>query len=307
LQIKSLHLESPLILAPLAGYTDLAFRLLCRQFGAGLCYTEMISCHGLVYQKEKTQLLTRTVPEERPVALQLFGADPIIMGEAAALVSDMPVDIIDINMGCPVRKVTKKGAGAALMKDAYLAATIISEVCNNTNLPVTVKIRTGWNHDSTVAPDFAKMAEDSGASAIAVHGRTWSQGFVGQVDWQTIARVKKNVAIPVIGNGDVNSYQEALQFMDNTGCDGIMIGRAALGNPWVFSPEGIPTSLAKRMAGLKRHLELIQEFSNTDKILPKIKNQAGRYFKGIAGGSAIRMQIYQAGSFDEILKLTQSL
>jgi len=307
LQIKSLHLESPLILAPLAGYTDLAFRLLCRQFGAGLCYTEMISCHGLVYQKEKTQLLTRTVPEERPVALQLFGADPIIMGEAAALVSDMPVDIIDINMGCPVRKVTKKGAGAALMKDAYLAATIISEVCNNTNLPVTVKIRTGWNHDSTVAPDFAKMAEDSGASAIAVHGRTWSQGFVGQVDWQTIARVKKNVAIPVIGNGDVNSYQEALQFMDNTGCDGIMIGRAALGNPWVFSPEGIPTSLAKRVAGLKRHLELIQEFSNTDKILPKIKNQAGRYFKGIAGGSAIRMQIYQAGSFDEILKLTQSL
>ena len=307
MQIKSLHLESPLILAPLAGYTDLAFRLLCRQFGAGLCYTEMISCHGLVYQKEKTQLLTRTVPEERPVALQLFGADPIIMGEAAALVSDMPVDIIDINMGCPVRKVTKKGAGAALMKDAYLAATIISEVCNNTNLPVTVKIRTGWNHDSIVAPDFAKMAEDNGANAIAVHGRTWSQGFVGQVDWQTIARVKKNVAIPVIGNGDVNTYQEALQFMDNTGCDGIMIGRAALGNPWVFSPEGIPTSLAKRMAGLKRHLELIQEFSNTDKILPKIKNQAGRYFKGIAGGSAIRMQIYQAGSFDEILKLTQSL
>jgi nifR3 family TIM-barrel protein len=307
LQIKSLHLESPLILAPLAGYTDLAFRLLCRQFGAGLCYTEMISCHGLVYQKEKTQLLTRTVPEERPVALQLFGADPIIMGEAAALVSDMPVDIIDINMGCPVRKVTKKGAGAALMKDAYLAATIISEVCNNTNLPVTVKIRTGWNHDSTVAPDFAKMAEDNGASAIAVHGRTWSQGFVGQVDWQTIARVKKNVAIPVIGNGDVNTYQEALQFMDNTGCDGIMIGRAALGNPWVFSPEGIPTSIAKRMAGLKRHLELIQKYSNTDKILPKIKNQAGRYFKGIAGGSAIRMQIYQAGSFDGILKLTQSL
>ncbi|MDX2434253.1 MAG: tRNA dihydrouridine synthase DusB [Desulfobacterales bacterium] len=307
MQIKSLHLESPLILAPLAGYTDLAFRLLCRQFGAGLCYTEMISCHGLVYQKEKTQLLTRTVPEERPVALQLFGADPIIMGEAAALVSDMPVDIIDINMGCPVRKVTKKGAGAALMKDAYLAATIISEVCNNTNLPVTVKIRTGWNHDSIVAPDFAKMAEDNGASAIAVHGRTWSQGFVGQVDWQTIARVKKNVAIPVIGNGDVNTYQEALQFMDNTGCDGIMIGRAALGNPWVFSPEGIPTSLAKRMAGLKRHLELIQDFSNTDKILPKIKTQAGQYFKGIAGGSAIRMQIYQAGSFDEILKLTQSL
>ena len=307
MQIKSLHLESPLILAPLAGYTDLPFRLLCRQFGAGLCYTEMISCHGLVYQKEKTKFLTRTIPEERPVALQLFGADPIIMGEAAAMVSDMPVDIIDINMGCPVRKVTKKGAGAALMKDAYLAATIISEVCRNTNLPVTVKIRTGWNHDSIVAPDFAKMAQDNGASAIAVHGRTWSQGFGGPVDWQTIARVKKNVTIPVIGNGDVNTYHEALQFIEMTGCDGIMIGRAALGNPWVFSSEGTPTSLAKRMAGLKRHLEFIQQFSNPDKILPKIRNQAGRYFKGIPGGSSIRMQIYQAKSFEEILSLAQSL
>ena len=307
MQIKSLHLESPLILAPLAGYTDLAFRLLCRQFGAGLCYTEMISCHGLVYQKEKTKFLTRTVPEERPVALQLFGADPIIMGEAAAMVSDMPVDIIDINMGCPVRKVTKKGAGAALMKDAYLASTIISEVCRNTNLPVTVKIRTGLNHDSIIAPDFAKMAEDNGASAIAVHGRTWSQGFVGEVDWQTIARVKKNVTIPVIGNGDVNTYHEALQFIEMTGCDGIMIGRAALGNPWVFSPEGNPTSLAKRMAGLKCHLEFIQQFNNPDKILPKIRNQAGRYFKGIPGGSSIRMQIYQAKSFEEILTLAQSL
>ena len=179
LQIKSLRLESPLILAPLAGYSDLSFRLLCRQFGAGLCYTEMISCHGLVYQKEKTLRMTRTVPEERPVALQLFGSDPDMMGQAAALVSDMPVDIIDINMGCPVRKVTKKGAGAALMKDMKLAAVNYLRSVQKYDLPVTVKIRTGWNHDSIVAPEFAKMAEDNGASAIAVHGRTWSQGFGG--------------------------------------------------------------------------------------------------------------------------------
>ena len=303
LQIKSLRLESPLILAPLAGYTDLPFRLLCRQFGAGLCYTEMISCHGLVYQKEKTIRMTRTIPEERPVALQLFGADPDKMGQAAALVSDMQVDIIDINMGCPVRKVTKKGAGAALMKNTKLAATIISEVCKNTDLPVTVKIRTGWNHDSIVAPEFARMAEDNGASAIAVHGRTWSQGFGGQVDWQTIAQTKKNVSIPVIGNGDVDTYSKALQFMEETNCDGIMIGRASFGNPWVFTPEGTPNSLVKRMEGLKRHLEIISKFSNPDKILPKIKNQAGRYFKGIHGGAAIRRQIYDAKSFDEILNL----
>ena len=307
MQIKSLRLKSPLILAPLAGYSDLSFRLLCRQYGAGLCYTEMISCHGLVYQKEKTLRMTVTVPEERPVALQLFGSDPDKMGQAASLVSDMPVDIIDINMGCPVRKVTKKGAGAALMKDMGLAASIISEVCNNTDLPVTVKIRTGWNHDSVVAPEFAKMAEDNGASAIAVHGRTWSQGFGGQVDWQTISRVKKNVSIPVIGNGDVDTYQSAIQFMEQTGCDGMMIGRAALGNPWVFTSDGTPNSLAKRMAGMRRHLEIIQRFNNPDKILPKIRNQAGRYFKGIAGGSSIRKQIYEARSFEEILQLAQSL
>jgi tRNA-dihydrouridine synthase B len=307
LQIKSIPLVSPFILAPLAGYTDLPFRILCRQFGAGLCYTEMISCHGLVYQKEKTLRMTMTVPEERPVALQLFGADPVKMGQAAALISEMPVDIIDINMGCPVRKVIKKGAGAALMKTPKPAAKIISEVCKNTTLPVTVKIRTGWNHDSIVAPEFAKMAEDNGASAIAVHGRTWSQGFGGQVDWQTISQVKKNVSIPVIGNGDVDTYDAAILAMEKTGCDGIMIGRAALGNPWVFTPEGIPTSLVKRMAGLRRHLEIIQKFSNPDKTLPKIRNQAGRYFKGIAGGSSIRGQIYQARSFNEILKLAQSL
>ena len=307
LQIKSIPLVSPLILAPLAGYTDLPFRILCRQFGAGLCYTEMISCHGLVYQKEKTLRMTMTVPEERPVALQLFGADPVKMGQAAAIVSEMEVDIIDINMGCPVRKVIKKGAGAALMKDPKLAATIISEVCKNTTLPVTVKIRTGWNHDSIVAPEFAKMAEDNGASAIAVHGRTWSQGFGGQVDWQTISRVKKNVSIPVIGNGDVDTYDAAILAMEKTGCDGIMIGRAALGNPWVFTPEGIPTSLVKRMAGLRRHLDIIRKFSNPNKILPKIRNQAGRYFKGIAGGSSIRGQIYQARSFNEILELAQSI
>lgn len=307
MQIKSIPLVSPLILAPLAGYTDLPFRILCRQFGAGLCYTEMISCHGLVYQKEKTLRMTMTVPEERPVALQLFGADPVKMGQAAAIVSDMEVDIIDINMGCPVRKVIKKGAGAALMKTPKPAAKIISEVYKNTTLPVTVKIRTGWNHDSIVAPEFAKMAEDNGVSAIAVHGRTWSQGFGGQVDWQTISQVKKNVSIPVIGNGDVDTYDAAILVMKKTGCDGIMIGRAALGNPWVFTPEGIPTSLVKRMAGLRRHLEIIQKFSNPDKTLPKIRNQAGRYFKGIAGGSSIRGQIYQARSFNEILKLAHSL
>ncbi len=306
LQIKTLQLKNPLILAPLAGYTDLPFRLLCRTFGAALCYTEMISCHGLVYDMKKTLQMTRTVPEERPVALQLFGADPVKMGEAAAIVSGMDIDIIDINMGCPAKKVVKKGAGAALLQDPKLAAAIIQRVCDNTSLPVTVKIRTGWNHDAIVAPDFAKMAEDSGANGIAVHGRTWSQGFGGSVDWQTIARVKNNVSIPVIGNGDITAYHEASDFLEKTGCDGVMIGRGALGNPWVFTPGGTPATLAGRMQGLTHHLQLIRQYSNPDKILAKIKNHAGRYFKGITGGASMRRQIYSAPTFEALFELTRS-
>ena len=305
-QLKSLQIDTPLILAPLAGYTDLPFRLLCRQYGAGLCYTEMISCHGLVYNKKKTLQMTRTVSEERPVSLQLFGADPVLMGEAAGIVSDMNVDIIDINMGCPVKKVVKKGAGAALMRNLDLAAAIIRQVCSKTSLPVTVKIRTGWSHDTLVAPEFARMAEDNGASGIAVHGRTWTQGFGGEVDWQTISSVKKSVAIPVIGNGDISTYQDGLAFLQKSGCDGVMIGRGALGNPWVFSEDGTPKTLAKRMIGLTDHLYLIQKYSRPDKILAKIKNHAGRYFKGIAGGSAIRRKIYDASCFEELLEISRS-
>ncbi|MDX1775570.1 MAG: tRNA dihydrouridine synthase DusB [Desulfobulbales bacterium] len=305
-QIKGLQLNNPLILAPLAGYSDLPFRLLCRQFGAALCYTEMISCHGLVYNKAKTLQLTLTIPEERPVALQLFGADPVIMGEAAAIVSGMDIDIIDINMGCPVKKVVKKGAGSALMKDRGLAAAIIRQVSKNTSLPVTVKMRTGWNHDTIVAPEFAKMAEDNGASAIAVHGRTWSQGFGGKADWGIIAQVKKSVGIPVIGNGDISSYQEAFTFQEQSGCDGVMVGRAAMGNPWIFAREGTPATLVKRMQGLERHLQLIEKFSNPDKILARIKNHAGRYFKGISGGSAVRKRIYSAATFTALRELTRS-
>ena len=305
-QIKTIQLENPFILAPLAGYSDLPFRLLCRRYGAALCYTEMISCHGLVYNKKKTLQLTQTVVQEKPVSLQLFGADPVLMGEAAAIVSDMEIDIIDINMGCPVKKVVKKGAGAALMQNKKIAADIISQVCKKTSLPVTIKIRTGWSHDTITAPEFARMAEDNGASGIAVHGRTWTQGFSGEVDWKTIAQVKNSVTIPVIGNGNIATYQEGLECLKMSGCDGVMIGRAALGNPWVFSEGGTPETLAKRMIGLADHLQLIQKYSNPDAILARIKNHAGRYFKGIAGGSFIRRQIYGATSFDELLKISLS-
>jgi len=303
MHIASLSLNSPLFLAPLAGYTDLAFRLLCREHGAGMCFSEMISSQGLVRLQQKTMQMVQTVPEERPVAFQLFGSDPDIMGEAAAILSAKPIDMIDINMGCPVKKVIKTGAGAALMKEPALAEKIIRQVCKNSTIPVSVKIRSGWDRATINATDFANMAEDAGVSAVTIHGRTWTQGFSGQVDWRIITRVKQAVSIPVIGNGDIHTFNDALAMMSVTGCDGAMIGRAALGNPWVFHPKGTPSSIRGRLTAVKRHLELISEYSPADRILAKIKNHLGRYLKGIPGGSAFRKRIYDAGSFLELREL----
>jgi tRNA-dihydrouridine synthase B len=306
MQIDSLGLDNPFILAPLAGYTDLAFRQLCREYGAGMCFSEMISSHGLAYRQQKTLQLTRTVPEERPTVLQLFGAKPDIMGAAAAILSDLPIDMIDINMGCPVKKVVKTGAGSALMKAPKLAAEIIEQVRKNSRLPVSVKIRSGWTQESINAVEFAQMAEDAGARLISVHGRTWAQGFSGRADWRIIGLVKEAVSIPVVGNGDIKTYHDGLAMMAETGCDGVMIGRAALGNPWVFQSAGRPHRLDQRMTGLKRYLELVSKYYPVDKILAKTKNQAGRYFKDIQGGSAVRRQIYGVKSFAELEELTAS-
>lgn len=302
------HLKNnPFILAPLAGFTDIAFRRLCREYGAGLCYSEMISCHGLVYEQERTRQMLASVPEERPVVFQLFGADPDIMAEAAAILAALPIDGIDINMGCPIKKVTKRGAGSALLREPKLAAAIIRRVVDNSKLPVLVKIRSGWNHETIVAPEFAKMAEDNGAGAVAVHGRTWSDGFKGKADWGIIGRVKETVSIPVIGNGDVNSYEDGLAMMEKTGCDAVMVGRAALGNPWIFQPGGRPRSMAGRTAGLKRHLELLNAHFPVDTILARIKNHAGRYFKGIAGGAVIRRRIYNTRTFADLERVVSSI
>jgi nifR3 family TIM-barrel protein len=303
MHIGSLHLNNPFILAPLAGYTDLPFRHVCRESGAALCYSEMISCHGLVYRQQNTLNMTRSSGAERPVAMQLFGEDAKKMGDAAAILSELPIDLIDLNMGCPVKKVVKKGAGAALMRDPARAAAIIRAVCLNSRQPVTVKIRSGWNHQEINAVEFALMAEEHGASAVAVHARTWSDGFSGTVDWRIIARVKAAVSIPVIGNGDVLSHADGVRMMAETNCDGVMIGRAALGAPWIFNPEaGSSPSLSYRARALDRHLMLIEDFyqATAEKILPRIKNQAGRYFKGLAGGAEIRRQIYQMKKFSQL-------
>ena len=250
LTIGQIKLASPFVLAPLAGYTDLPFRLVCKEYGASLVYSEMISCHGLVYEQKNTWAMLRTVAEERPFAIQLFGSDPEMMGRAAAIASTMPADLIDINMGCPVRKVVKKGAGAALMKDLPRAQAVIQAVCANATLPVTVKCRSGWDDTTLNAPQLAIIAEAAGVAAITVHARTWAQGFGGLADRGMIARVKQTVSIPVIGNGDVLCYQDGLSLMAETGCDGVMVGRGALGNPWVFSAGKPPATLVERLPAI---------------------------------------------------------
>ncbi|HSH12361.1 MAG TPA: tRNA dihydrouridine synthase DusB, partial [Desulfurivibrionaceae bacterium] len=293
------------ILAPLAGYTDLPFRMLCRENGAAMVYSEMLSCHGLVFRQKNTLEMLATVGEERPVAMQLFGAEPEFMGEAAAYLSQLPIDAIDINMGCPVRKVIQKGAGCALMRQPKLAEEIINKVRANTHLPVTVKFRIGWTHQEIIGPEFAKMAEGSGAAAVTVHGRTWSDGFGGTVNRAAIAQVKRAVTIPVIGNGDIHSYQEGLAMMAETGCDAVMIGRAALGNPFVFRPEGRPATAAGILPTLARHLQLIERFCPVELVLARTKNQAGRYFKGQPGSSALRKKIYDVRSFPELTEVIE--
>lgn len=307
MRIAGLTLENPFVLAPLAGHTDLAFRLLCREYGAGLVFSEMISCHGLAHQQKNTLEMTRTSPAERPVAMQLFGADPAVLGRAAAMLSELPIDLLDINMGCPVKKVTKKGAGCALMNDLRLAERLIKAVCANTDLPVSVKFRSGVNHRNIIAPEFAQMAESAGAAAVTVHGRTWSAGFSGRVDREVIARVKQAVSIPVIGNGDIKSYEEGLAMMAETGCDGVMIGRAALGAPWIFSAGMSATPpLGFRLRALARHLALIKKHHPAGN-LARVKNQAGRYFKALPGGGLIRKQIYATKSIAVLDALIGSL
>jgi len=307
MHFQSFLSKNPLVLAPLAGYTDLAFRLLCRETGAGICVTEMISCHGLIYGQKNTLVLLNSAPEDRPLGVQLFGADPEAMGRAAALINPKQADFIDINMGCPVRKVTRKGAGSALMKNPKLAAEIITAVVRQAAMPVTVKFRSGWTQDAITAPDFARMAEQAGAAAVTVHGRTWSQGFSGSADWNVIKAVKQAVSIPVIGNGDILSYQDSIAMRNETGCDGVMIGRGSLGNPWVFSPSGRPATLSGRMPVLRRHLELAREYLPAEKMLFRIKNHLARYLAGLPGASRMRQDIMAASDLTTLWEYMETL
>lgn len=235
LKIGNVELKNNLILAPMAGVTDLPFRLLCKQQGAGLLCMEMVSAKAIYYNNKNTEALMEIHEEERPVSLQLFGSDPYIMSEIAKRIEERPFSILDINMGCPVPKVVNNQEGSALMKEPKLVKEIVTQTVKAIKKPVTVKIRKGFDENNINAVEIAKIIEDSGAAAIAVHGRTREQYYSGKADWDIIRQVKENVSIPVIGNGDVVDPQSALKLKQETGCDGIMIGRGVRGNPWLFS------------------------------------------------------------------------
>ena len=297
LELGLLKLPNPVILAPMAGVTDPPFRQIVRSYHRGLLCGEMISSMALHYNSEKTRDYFKVDPAEKPVSMQIFGANPALMAAAAREVEANGADIIDINMGCPVPKVVKNGEGAALLNNLPLAGRIIKAVVDNVKIPVTVKLRLGWDQDHIVAPELAKIAADCGVAGVTVHGRTREQFYQGKADWDGIAEVKRSVSIPVIGNGDVNSPAAAKALIKQTGCDGVMIGQAALGNPWLFHQvvtyleRGIledEPSLNEKFAVIWRHLELQVAYSGPERGLKEMRKHFAWYIKGMPGSAKMR-------------------
>lgn len=309
MNIGSIQLENPVIAAPMAGITDKAYRILAKEAGCGLVCTEMVSDQALLYGNVKTGAIMNITGEVRPVSVQIFGSDPAYMAGAAEIVASCGASLIDINMGCPTPKIVRNGEGSALMKDPKKAAEIVRSVVARVEVPVTVKMRKGWDEKSVNAVELALAVVDAGAAAITVHGRTRSQFYSGKADWGAIAAVKKAVKVPVIGNGDIWSPADALAMMNVTGCDAIMIGRAALGNPWIFSrtlhflqygellPEPKPE---EKVAMALRHLELLVQFKGEKVAVWEMRKHAAWYTRGIRGSARLRDLINKAKSWEEI-------
>lgn len=312
LKIGSVTLENSYILAPMAGVTDLPFRLLCKEQGAGLLCMEMVSAKAILYKNRNTQALLAIDEREHPVSLQLFGSDPDIISEIAKQIEELPFDILDLNMGCPVPKIVKNGEGSALMKNPKLIGEIVRKTSRAIKKPLTVKIRKGFDDSCMNAVEIAKIIEDAGGAAVAVHGRTREQYYSGKADWDIIRQVKEAVSIPVIGNGDVKNPQDAARLKKETGCDGVMIGRAVQGNPWIFremisyEQTGIlpeRPSLKEIKETMLRHAKLQMEYKGEYLGIREMRKHVAWYTTGFPGAAKLRDEINRVNSYQELEKL----
>lgn len=312
MQIGNIQLQNNVFLAPMAGVTDLPFRLLCKEQGCGLVYTEMVSAKGLYYEDKKTETLLQIDEREKPVAVQIFGSDPDIMAQIANEAASTGASIVDINMGCPTPKIVKNGEGSALMLNPNLVGRIVKAVSQTVHLPVTVKVRKGWDEGSINADEIAMIAEENGAKAVTVHGRTREQFYSGKADWAIIKQVKQSVKIPVIGNGDIVTPEDAKRMLEYTGCDGIMIGRGAQGNPWIFSrvihylntgellPEPTPQEKINKAI---ENVRLLVQYKGEYVGIREARKHVAWYIKGLRNAARVKEAVNRITTLSEMESL----